>query len=77
MLEAERILMMDFTSTQTQAKEAAPPASREGGQDEAIAIKHLGASPPITANRVDKMYHQLAEIRTIPATQLVECSRWL
>jgi hypothetical protein len=30
-LEAERILMVDFTSTQAQAKEVAPPASREGG----------------------------------------------
>jgi hypothetical protein len=29
--EAERILMVDFASTQAQAKEVAPPASREGG----------------------------------------------
>jgi hypothetical protein len=30
-LEAERILMMDFASTQAWAKEVAPPASHEGG----------------------------------------------
>jgi hypothetical protein len=29
-LEAERILMVDFASTQAQAKEVAPPASYEG-----------------------------------------------
>jgi hypothetical protein len=34
-LEVERILVVDFTSTQAQAKEVAPLASREGGQDEA------------------------------------------
>jgi hypothetical protein len=30
-LEAEKILMVDVASTQAQAKEVAPPASREGG----------------------------------------------
>jgi hypothetical protein len=30
-LVAERILMMDFTSTQAQAREVASPASHEGG----------------------------------------------
>jgi hypothetical protein len=30
--EAERILMVDFVSTQAQAKEVAPPASREGAR---------------------------------------------
>jgi hypothetical protein len=30
-LEAERILMVDFASTQARAKEVAPSTSREGG----------------------------------------------
>jgi hypothetical protein len=31
-LEAERILMVDFTATQAQANGAAPSANREGGR---------------------------------------------
>jgi hypothetical protein len=30
-LEVERMLMVDFASTQAQAKEVGPPASRDGG----------------------------------------------
>jgi hypothetical protein len=67
--------MVEFTSTQAQAKEVAPPASREGGGDEATAAKPLSVSPPLTADRVDKMYHQLAEIDTIFTVQLAECTR--
>jgi hypothetical protein len=74
-LEAERILIMDFTST-AQAKEVAPPASHEGSQTEATAAKPLSASPPLTADGVDKMYRQLAEIHTIAAAQLAECAHW-
>jgi hypothetical protein len=33
-LKVESILMVDFASTEAQAKEVAPPASREGGQAE-------------------------------------------
>jgi hypothetical protein len=33
MLEVERILMVDFASTQARAMEVAPLASHEGGQD--------------------------------------------
>jgi hypothetical protein len=36
-LRAERILMVDFASTQSQAKEVASSASREGGQAVAAA----------------------------------------
>jgi hypothetical protein len=39
--------------------------------------KPLGASPSLTADRVDKMYHQLLEIHAIATTQQVECSRSL
>jgi hypothetical protein len=72
-LEAERILMVDITSTPARAKEMAPPTSREGGgQEEATATKPLSRSPPLTTDRVDKMYCQLAEIYAIAAVQLVE-----
>jgi hypothetical protein len=37
-LEAERILMVDFASTQAHGDQVAPPASHEGGQaDSAMA----------------------------------------
>jgi hypothetical protein len=67
---------MDFTSTQARDKEVAPPASHEGDQMEAVEAKPLSASPPLTTNRVDKMYHQLVEIHTIVTSQLVECTHW-
>jgi hypothetical protein len=73
--KAERILMVDFTSTQVQAKEVAPPANRKGVQDEADAAKPLSASPPLTADGVDKMYRQLTKIHAITAVQLTECAR--
>jgi hypothetical protein len=66
--------MVDFVSTQAQAKEVAPPASREGGQDEATAAKPLSASHLLTTDGVDKMYRQLAEIHAIAAAQLAECA---
>jgi hypothetical protein len=59
--------MVDFTSTQAQAKE---------DQAKATAAKTLSTSPPLTSDGVDKMYHQLAEIHTIATMQLVECARW-
>jgi aminoglycoside phosphotransferase (APT) family kinase protein len=57
--------MMDFASTQAQAKEVAPSAA-----------KPPSTSPPLTADGVDKMYHQLAEIHAIPTAQLAECAHW-
>jgi histidine ammonia-lyase len=66
--------MVDFTSTQAQAKELAPPASQGEAQNEATATKHLSASPALTANEVDMMYHQVVEIHAITAAQLVECA---
>jgi hypothetical protein len=62
--------MVGFTSTQARAKEAAPSARCEGGQDEDVATKPLSASTPLTAHQVDKMYHQLAEIHAIATAQL-------
>jgi hypothetical protein len=68
--------MMDFTSTQAQAKELAPLASRGEAQAKAAAAKSPSASPPLTADEVDRMYRQMVEIHAIIAAQLVECSRW-
>jgi hypothetical protein len=56
MLEIERILMMDFVSTQAQTKELAPPVSQQEGQAEAAVAEPLSALPPLTADGVDKMY---------------------
>jgi hypothetical protein len=75
-LEAERILMVDFTSTQAQAKEVALPASQKGGQVEAAIAKPVSSLPPFTTDGVNKMYRQLVEIHAIAATKLVECARW-
>jgi hypothetical protein len=74
-LKAERILMMDFTSTQAQAKEVEPSTSHEGCQTKAAAAKPPNTSSPLTADRVDKMYRQPAEIHAITITQLLECAR--
>jgi hypothetical protein len=75
-LEVERILMVDFNSTQPRAKEVAPSASCEGGQTEAATAKPLSTSPLLTTDREDKMYRQLAEIQAIVTAQLEECARW-
>jgi hypothetical protein len=61
--------MVDFASTQVQAKEVAPQARRKGVHAEAAAAKPLNASPPLTADGVDKMYRYLVEIHAIAATQ--------
>jgi hypothetical protein len=60
----------------TRAQEVAPSASRKGGQTEAAMAKPMSTSPPITVDRVDKMYHQLAEIHAITDVQLAECACW-
>jgi hypothetical protein len=75
MLEVERILMVDFTATQARAKGVTPSANHEGGgQTEVTVAKTPSALPPPYANGVDRMHHQLAEIRTIVAMQLAECA---
>jgi hypothetical protein len=60
--------MVDFTSTQAQAKELAPPASRGEAQSEVAATKYQSVSPLLTADGVDRMYRQLPKIHTIAAT---------
>jgi hypothetical protein len=68
--------MVNFASTQARAKEVAPSTSHEEGETKAIAVKPLSTSPPLTADGVDKMYRQLAEIHAITTVQLAECARW-
>jgi hypothetical protein len=50
------------------------PCLPQGGQTEVIAAKLLSASPQLTTDGADKMYHQLAEIHAIAAVQLAECT---
>jgi hypothetical protein len=72
-LEEKSILMIDYVPVQARGKGEELTASREGGL---AAAKALNTSPPPTADGVDKMYHQLAEIYAITATQLAECALW-
>jgi hypothetical protein len=75
-LEAESILMVDLATAQAQAKGAALSANCEEGQTKDAVAKPLNAPLPPSADGVDMLYHQLAEIHAITATQLVECARW-
>jgi hypothetical protein len=75
-LKTERFLMVDFTSTQAQAKEMAPPVHREEAQGGAIGAKSQSTLPPLIIDGVDMMYHQLAKIHAIAKALLAECARW-
>jgi hypothetical protein len=68
--------MVDFTSTQAQAKELAPLVRQGEAQAEATVAKTLATSPPLTADGVDRMFRQLAKFHAITTAQLVECARW-
>jgi hypothetical protein len=70
----ERILTVVLTTTQAQAKGAAPSTSREGDQTVAIVATPINVLPPPSTDGVDKLYRQLAEIHTIIAAQLGECT---
>jgi hypothetical protein len=52
------------------ARERLPPLVMRRG--EGAGARALNASPPPTADRVDKLYRQLVEIHTIADAQLVE-----
>jgi hypothetical protein len=54
----------------------ASTASREESHTGVVAARPLKASPPPTADGVDKMYRQLAEIHAIVVVNLAECVRW-
>jgi hypothetical protein len=75
MLETERILMLDFTSTQTQAKDLTPLVCQGKARTKVVAAQSPSASPPLTVDGVNRMYRQLAQIHAIPTAQLVECTR--
>jgi hypothetical protein len=75
-LEAERIIMVDFTATQAWAKVAAPSDNHKGSRPKAAMAKPPNASPPPTIDGMDRLYRQLAEIHAIAAVQLAECTRW-
>jgi hypothetical protein len=75
-LKTERILMVDFTSTQAMAMELAPPVHRGEAQSEGVVDKSPSTPPPLIADGVDRMYRQLAEIQANVTVQLVECAHW-
>jgi hypothetical protein len=68
--------MVDFTSTQAQTEELAPLVGQGEAQVETVVAKSPGASPPLTADEVDRMYRQLAEIHAITTAQLADCACW-
>jgi hypothetical protein len=76
-LKAERILMVDLVTSQTQAKGAAPSINRKGGQTKTTMASPLSMPSPPSTDGVDRLYDQLAEIHSIAAAQLVECAHWL
>jgi hypothetical protein len=75
-LGVQRILMMDYASTQARTKGVARTASREEGHTKAAMTRPLKASPPPAINGVDKMYCQLEEIHAISTVQRAECVRY-
>jgi hypothetical protein len=74
----ERIMMVDLTTTQAQAKGVTPSTNRAGGgggETEAAVAKPPNALPPPTTDGVDMLYHQLVEIYAIAVMQLAESTR--
>jgi hypothetical protein len=57
--------MVDFTSTQVQAKELASPVCRGEAQAEAAVAKSSSMSPLLTTDGVDRVFRQLAKIHAI------------
>jgi hypothetical protein len=72
-LEAKRILMVDFTSTQAWAKGVAPSANREESETKTATAESMDGSSPPTADVVHRLYCQLVEIHAITTVQLAEC----
>jgi hypothetical protein len=62
-LGEERILMVDYASTEARAKGVVPSVSHEGGQAEAAMAAPLNASSPLTADGVDRLYRLLVSIQ--------------
>jgi hypothetical protein len=65
----ERILMMDYATTQAQSEGVISTPCHRWDLVEAIHF-----SPPPTIDEMDRLYHQMVEIHAIGATQLVECT---
>jgi hypothetical protein len=70
--------MMDYTSTQARTKGVAPTTNHEKSHTEAVLARSSKALPPPSADRVDKMYLQLAEIHAVAivVAQLAKCVCW-
>jgi hypothetical protein len=72
-LVEERILVMNYATTQAQPKGVSSMPHRRWGLAEATLAKAMSFSPPPTVDEVDKLYRQLEEIHTIGTMQLAEC----
>jgi hypothetical protein len=53
-----------------------PPPHGQWGMAKANVGRAMVSSPPLTIDEVDRLNHQLTEIHTIDATQLVQCTHW-
>jgi hypothetical protein len=53
-----------------------PSSSVRRGPAGAAGAKSPSTPSPLTADRVERMHHRLAEIHAIAAMQLVECAHW-
>jgi hypothetical protein len=68
--------MMDYAPARAQYKGAISTPNCGWGQAEATVATIPSTSPPPTTDRVNKLYHPLAEIQAIATAQLAECTRW-
>jgi hypothetical protein len=66
-LVEERILMMDYATTQAQSEGVISTLRHRHSLAEAIMAKAMSFSPPPTADELDMLYRQLAEIHAIGA----------
>jgi hypothetical protein len=65
---------VDVTSTQAQAKKLAPPVRQGETQAEPARAKSPSTLALLTADGVDRLGNQQAEIHAIAAVQLAVCS---
>jgi hypothetical protein len=72
----ERILMIDYALAQARSEGKVNAPHHQGGLTKATKAKAVSISPPPTADEVDRLYRQLAEIHAISAAQLAECTHW-
>jgi hypothetical protein len=68
--------MIDYALDQARSEGKVNAPHHQGGLTKATKAKAVSISPPPTADEVDRLYRQLAEIHAISAAQLAECTHW-